>query len=42
MSRTGTLLVVYGGIHFTFDNEPSQQVCARVVDFIVEHFMMPN
>jgi hypothetical protein len=33
---------VYGGIHFTFDNEPSQQVCPKVVDFIAEHFMVPN
>ncbi len=33
---------VYGGIHFTFDNEPSQRLCPRVVDFIAEHFMVPN
>ena len=33
---------VYGGIHFTFDNEPSQQVCPRVVDFVARHFMVPN
>jgi hypothetical protein len=33
---------VYGGIHFTFDNEPSQQLCPRVVDFIAEHFMVPH
>ena len=28
---------VYGGIHFTFDNEPSQQLCPRVVDFVARH-----
>src|SRR5688572_24040542 len=25
---------VYGGIHFTFDNEASQQACPTVVDFV--------
>lgn len=33
---------VYGGIHFTFDNEPSQQVCPAVVDFTARHFMVPD
>ncbi len=33
---------VYGGIHFPFDNEPSQQVCPAVVDFIASHFMLPH
>jgi hypothetical protein len=33
---------VFGGIHFTFDNEPSQQVCPTVVDFIAGHFMVPK
>jgi hypothetical protein len=33
---------VYGGIHFTFDNEPSQQVCPAVVDFTAGHFMVPD
>jgi hypothetical protein len=32
---------VYGGIHFTFDNEASQQACPRVVDFMVSRFMVP-
>jgi hypothetical protein len=32
---------VYGGIHFTFDNEPSQDVCPRVVDFVARHYMVP-
>jgi len=32
---------VYGGIHFTFDNEPSQQLCPAVVDFTARHFMLP-
>ena len=33
---------VYGGIHFTFDNEASQQLCPGVVDFVARHFMVPN
>ena len=33
---------VYGGIHFQFDNEPSQEVCPRVVDFVARHYMVPN
>jgi hypothetical protein len=33
---------VYGGIHFQFDNEPSQQVCPKVVDFVAQHYMVPN
>lgn len=33
---------VHGGIHFTFDNEPSQQVCPAVVDFTARHFMVPK
>jgi hypothetical protein len=33
---------VYGGIHFQFDSEPSQQVCPRVVDFVAQHYMRPN
>ncbi len=33
---------VYGGIHFTFDNEPSQQLCPAVVDFTARHFMVPT
>jgi hypothetical protein len=33
---------VYGGIHFTFDNEASQQVCPAVVDFTAGHFMVPD
>jgi len=33
---------VFGGIHFTFDNEPSEQVCPAVVDFTAQHFMVPN
>ena len=33
---------VYGGIHFTFDNEPSQLVCPAVVDFTARHFMLPT
>jgi hypothetical protein len=33
---------VYGGIHFTFDNEASQQLCPTVVDFVARHFMVPN
>jgi hypothetical protein len=33
---------VYGGIHFTFDNDASQQACPRVVDFIAGHFMVPR
>ena len=33
---------VYGGIHFTFDNEVSQQACPRVVDFVAANFMVPR
>jgi hypothetical protein len=33
---------VYGGIHFPFDNEPSQQLCPKVVDFVAQHYMVPN
>jgi hypothetical protein len=33
---------VYGGIHFTFDNEASQQACPKVVDFIAGHYMVPR
>jgi hypothetical protein len=33
---------VYGGIHFTFDNEPSQELCPRVVDFVARYFMVPK
>ncbi len=33
---------VYGGIHFTFDNEASQQACPRVVDFLAANFMVPR
>ena len=33
---------VYGGIHFQFDNEPSQQACPKVVDFVARHYMVPN
>jgi hypothetical protein len=33
---------VYGGIHFPFDNEPSQQVCPKVVEFVAQHYMVPN
>jgi hypothetical protein len=32
---------VYGGIHFTFDNQASQQTCPRVVDFVAANFMVP-
>jgi hypothetical protein len=32
---------VFGGIHFTFDNEPSQRVCPAVVDYTARHFMLP-
>ena len=31
---------VLGGIHFTFDNEPSQEVCPKVVDFVARTFMV--
>lgn len=33
---------VYGGIHFTFDNEASQQVCPKVVEFIASRYMTPR
>ena len=33
---------VYGGIHFQFDNEPSQLACPKVVDFVARHYMVPN
>jgi hypothetical protein len=33
---------VYGGIHFTFDNEVSQEICPRVVDFVARHYMVPR
>jgi hypothetical protein len=31
---------VYGGIHFTFDNEASQMVCPKVTDFVASHYMV--
>ena len=33
---------VYGGIHFTFDNEAAQQACPKVVDFVARHYMVPH
>ncbi len=33
---------VYGGIHFTFDNEPSQVICPQVVDFVAARYMVPR
>lgn len=33
---------IYGGIHFQFDSEPSQEVCPKVVDFVARHYMVPN
>lgn len=33
---------VYGGIHFTFDNQASQQICPAVVDFAASRFMLPG
>ena len=33
---------VYGGIHFTFDNEASQEICPAVVDFVAGRVMVPH
>jgi hypothetical protein len=33
---------VYGGIHFRFDNEASQQTCVRVPEYIYAHYMRPR
>jgi hypothetical protein len=30
---------VYGGIHFRFENEASQESCPRVSQYVAEHFM---
>jgi hypothetical protein len=30
---------VYGGIHFRFENEASQEVCPKVADWVFKHFM---
>ena len=30
---------VYGGIHFSFENEASQETCVRVPEFVFAHFM---
>jgi hypothetical protein len=33
---------IYGGIHFRFENEASQQSCPRVADFVFARFMQPT
>jgi hypothetical protein len=33
---------VYGGIHFRFDNDASQVVCAEVAEYIHGHYMRPQ
>jgi hypothetical protein len=32
---------VYGGIHFTFELEASQESCAKVADYVFENYMTP-
>jgi len=33
---------IYGGIHYRFDNEASQQFCPKAPEFAAEHFMLPR
>jgi hypothetical protein len=33
---------IYGGIHFQFDSDASQAVCAKVSEFTDSHFMRPR
>jgi hypothetical protein len=33
---------VYGGIHFRFDNDASQQVCPKIARFVFDNYMRPN
>jgi hypothetical protein len=33
---------VYGGIHFTFENDASREACPRVPEYVFTHFMLPR
>ena len=33
---------VYGGIHFSFDNDAGQQVGADVAEYVLEHQLLPQ
>jgi len=33
---------VYGGIHFSFENEASREACPRVPEYIFRHYMRPR
>jgi hypothetical protein len=30
---------IYGGIHFRFENEASQEACPKVAEWVFRHFM---
>ena len=32
---------IYGGIHFTFENEASQESCPKVADYVFDNYMTP-
>lgn len=33
---------IFGGIHFRFDNDASQEYCVKAPEFAAEHFMIPR
>jgi hypothetical protein len=33
---------VYGGIHFTFENDASREACPRVPEYVFAHYMRPR
>jgi hypothetical protein len=33
---------VYGGIHFTFENDASREACPRVAEYAFTHYMRPR
>jgi hypothetical protein len=33
---------MYGGIHFSFDNDAGQQVGADVAEYVLEHWLVPQ
>jgi hypothetical protein len=33
---------VYGGIHFTFENDASREACPRVAEYVFTHYMRPR
>ena len=33
---------IYGGIHFRFENEASQEACPKVAEWVFKHYMQPK